>query len=162
MRVLPMPDRKRLIPAMFLKDAMRNSGTDINCGEEIQRSSYMPRINSPSCSLWNENQVKGIRDSPDCAYFVHYEGNRVSNNVSNYVEGRESPDSGKVRVFEESGEIGKRHRRGFCSQTDREILQVQVLSFFINGQVFKWLKKAKHNMSSLDINSKLKADKFVP
>lgn len=46
-----MPDRKRLIPAMFLKDAMRNSGTDINCGEEIQRSSYMPRINSPSCSL---------------------------------------------------------------------------------------------------------------
>lgn len=99
---------------------------------------------------------------PIVRFFAHYEGNKVSNNVSNCGEGRESPDSGKVRVFEESGEIGKRHRRGFCSQTDREILQVQVLSFFINGQVFKRLKKAKHNMSSLDINSKLKADKFVP
>ena len=43
--------------------------------------------------------AKGIRDSPDCAYFAHYEGNKVSNNVSNYGEGRESLDSGKVQVL---------------------------------------------------------------
>lgn len=31
--------------------------------------------------------------------FAHYEGNKVSNNVSNYGERRESLDSGKVQVL---------------------------------------------------------------
>ena len=63
-RVLPMPDRKRLIPAMFLKDAVRNSRTDISNGEEIRRSCYMSRISSPSCSFWNENRLRASGTPP--------------------------------------------------------------------------------------------------